>query len=50
MHQIEFSLETPDKLMFDNTRFLTFKVGETRRVLTIAEDRDAAGFWQEAST
>jgi hypothetical protein len=48
LHQVEFSLEAADKLMFDNTRFLTFKVGETRRVLTIAEDPAAAGFWQEA--
>jgi Aerotolerance regulator N-terminal/von Willebrand factor type A domain len=48
LHQLEFNLVAADQLMFDNTRFLTFKVGETRRVLTIADDPAAAGFWQEA--
>lgn len=48
LHQIEFSLETPDKLMADNTRFLTFKVGEARRILTITDDPDTAVYWQIA--
>ncbi len=48
LHQVEFSLETPDKLMFDNTRFLTFKVGEARRILTICDDPRDAAFWQLA--
>src|SRR5262245_1246580 len=46
LHQVEFNLKTPDKLAFDNTRFLTFKVGEARRILTITDDREAAAFWQ----
>jgi len=48
LHQVEFSLESPDKLMFDNTRYLTFKVGEARRILTIADDEKEAVFWQLA--
>lgn len=48
LHQVEFSLKTPDKLEFDNKRYLTFKVGEARRVLTISDDPDAAAFWQAA--
>ncbi len=50
VQQVEFSLEVPDKLMFDNSRFLTFKVGEARRILTIADDPVAAAFWQFAHT
>jgi hypothetical protein len=45
-HQVEFRLETPDKLLADNTRFLTFKVGESRRLLVITDDPEAAVFWQ----
>jgi hypothetical protein len=48
LHQVEFSLKTPDKLAFDNTRYLTFHVGETRRILTITDDPRAADFWQAA--
>jgi hypothetical protein len=48
LHQVEFSLKTPDKLEADNKRYLTFKVGEARRILTITDDRDAAAFWQAA--
>ncbi len=48
LHQVEFSLKAPDKLAADNTRFLTFKVGEARRILTVADDPDAAAFWQAA--
>jgi len=48
MHQVAFNLKPTDKLMFDNTRFLTFKVGEARRVLTISDDPDAAAYWQIA--
>ncbi|MBA4188310.1 MAG: hypothetical protein C0467_09920 [Planctomycetaceae bacterium] len=46
LHQVEFSLDSPDKLMFDNSYFLTFKVGEARRILTIADDPDGTAFWQ----
>jgi hypothetical protein len=45
LHQVEFSLKTPDKLDFDNKRFVTFKVGETRRILTITDDVPASAFW-----
>lgn len=48
LHQVEFSLKTPDKLEFDNKRYLTFKVGEARRILTVSDDPDAAAFWQAA--
>jgi hypothetical protein len=48
LHQVEFSLESPDKLMFDNFRYLTFKVGEARRILTITDDEKDAVFWQIA--
>jgi hypothetical protein len=48
LHQVEFSLKTPDKLEADNKRYLTFKVGEARRILTVSDDPDAAAFWQAA--
>jgi hypothetical protein len=48
LHQVEFALAAPDKLAFDNTRFLTFKVGEARRILTVTDDREGAAFWQAA--
>jgi hypothetical protein len=48
LHQIEFGLAAADKLMTDNTRFLTFKVGEARRILTITDDKESAAFWQAA--
>ena len=48
LHQVEFSLKAPDKLAADNTRFLTFKVGESRRILTVTDDPDGAAFWQAA--
>jgi hypothetical protein len=48
LHQVEFVLETPDKLMFDNSRFLTFKVGEARRILTISDNPERTAFWQIA--
>ncbi len=48
VHQVEFSLETSDKLVFDNFRYLTFKVGEARRILTITDDPQGAVFWQLA--
>ena len=48
LHQVEFSLAAADKLAADNLRFLTFKVGEARRILTITDDKKAAAFWQAA--
>ncbi len=48
LNQWEFSLKAPDNLMIDNTRFLTFKVGAARRILTITDDKKAAVFWQVA--
>ena len=48
LHQLEFRLAAPDKLEFDNKRFLTFKVGESRRILTITDDPEGASFWQAA--
>ena len=34
--------------MFDNTRYLTFKVGDARRILTISDREQDAAFWQIA--
>ena len=42
----EFQLAASDRLMSDNERFLTFKVGAARLILTIAETEEAAEFWQ----
>jgi hypothetical protein len=46
LHQVEFSLATSDRLMSDNTRFLTFRVGEARRILAITDEPRAALFWR----
>jgi len=48
IQQVEFALETPDKLLADNTRYLTFRVAEARRILTISDDPESAAFWQMA--
>ena len=48
LHQVRFELETKDALLADNSRFFTFRTAEARRVLTIADDPDAAGFWKLA--
>ena len=50
LHQVEFNLATSDKLMFNNSRYLTFKVGAARCILTIAESEEAAANWQSAHT
>ena len=47
-HQATVSLETPDALEADNTRSVTFRVGEARRILTISDDPDDAAFWRIA--
>lgn len=48
LHQVEIGLAAADRLMFDNTRFLTFRVAEPRKILTIADDPDAAFYWRTA--
>ena len=48
-HQAVVSLETPDAIPADNTRYVTFRVGSTRPVLTIADDSEDARFWQLAN-
>lgn len=48
LHQAEITLETPDNLPFDNTRHVTFRVGEARKILTIADDPADADFWKLA--
>jgi hypothetical protein len=45
VHQAEFSLETDDNLPADNVRFLTFRVAEPRKILTISDDPADAEFW-----
>jgi hypothetical protein len=48
LHQLELSLDAPDRLAFDNSRFLTFRVAEPRKILTIADDPEDAEFWRIA--
>ena len=54
LHQAEVTLEAPDNLGpdgvpgFDNVRYVTFKVGESRRILTVCDDLTDAAFWQLA--
>jgi len=48
LHQVEVSLETPDALLADNIRYVTFRVGDARKLLTISDDPDDAAFWQLA--
>jgi hypothetical protein len=48
LHQLELRLEADDRLTFDNTRFLTFRVAEPRKILTIADDPTDAEFWRIA--
>ena len=54
LHQIEVLLPTPDNLGpdgvpgFDNIRFVTLRVGEGRRLLTIVDDVADAAYWQLA--
>ena len=54
VHQAEVRLTTPDNLGpadvpgFDNVRFVTFRVGGTRTLLTITDDPAAVRYWQLA--
>ena len=44
-HQVEFTLETEDNLLADNSRYLTFKIAEPRKILTISDEPGDASFW-----
>jgi hypothetical protein len=48
LHQIELKLEKSDNLLFNDTRYATFKVAEPKKILTISDDPDDAKFWQLA--
>jgi hypothetical protein len=48
LYQVEFKLESPDRLAFDNFRYLTFRVAEPRKILTIADNPDDATYWKYA--
>lgn len=54
VYQAEVSLETPDNLGpagapgFDNVRYVTFRVGAERKLLTICDDAADARLWQLA--
>lgn len=48
LHHVRFELETKDALPADNSRSFTFRTAEPRRVLTIADDPDAAALWKLA--
>ncbi len=54
LHQAEVTLEAPDNLGpdgvpgFDNVRYVTFRVGESRKILTVCDDPNDAAFWQLA--
>jgi len=48
LHQVRFELPTKDALAADNVRYVTFRVAEPRRVLTIAADPEDAAFWNLA--
>ncbi|CAN5354289.1 hypothetical protein BH11PLA2_BH11PLA2_19750 [soil metagenome] len=46
LYQVEIKFDTTDNLAYDNIRFLTFKVAEARKILTISDDLDEATFWK----
>ena len=48
LHQLAFELDPKDALMADNTQFLTFRVREARKILTIADDPSETAFWKLA--
>ncbi|MFO0797117.1 MAG: BatA domain-containing protein [Gemmataceae bacterium] len=48
LYQVKFELPTKDALAADNVRYVTFRVAEPRRVLTIATDPEDAAFWNLA--
>jgi len=49
LYQAELRLETADNLLFDNVRYVTFKVAEPRKVLTISDDPAEAEWWKLAN-
>ena len=49
LYQAELRIETADNLMFDNVRYVTFKVAEPRKILTISDDPGEALWWQLAN-
>ncbi|MBN9516908.1 VWA domain-containing protein, partial [bacterium] len=48
LYQVKFELPTKDALAADNARYLTFRVAEARKVLTVAADPEEAVFWDLA--
>jgi len=48
LHSAEISLFSPDSLMSDNVRFITFHVREPRQILTLVDDPADATVWQLA--
>lgn len=49
LHQAKISLITPDGLAFDNEKFVTFRVREPRKVLTVVDTPAPAGFLNRAA-
>jgi hypothetical protein len=47
-HSVEVRLATPDPLPFDNKRYTTFAVRESRKVLILADEPDKATEWKRA--
>lgn len=48
LYQAELRLETLDNLLFDNVRYISFKIAEPRKILTISDDPAEASFWRLA--
>lgn len=45
LHQAEVTLEATDAMTFDNVRYVTFRTGEAKKLLTIADDPYSAALW-----
>lgn len=50
LHHAELTIEAPDKLDADNTRYVTFRIAEPRKILTLCDTPADAEFWQLAHT
>lgn len=48
LYQAEVRLTTPDNLEADNVRYVTFRIAEPKKILTLADDPPAAEFWKES--
>jgi len=48
LHTVTFRIENTDRLLADNSRYLTFQVGAARNILTISDRPEDALFWQAA--